>query len=249
MSTTDMDVYMAAMPVNSLERASSPTPKNTHADSTADDAPPGSSLSVAAAKRRTDGTSAVNSSSNENESPNTQADTVIAATMTPKRSNTSDMEVTADSSQMELSTDTPPMSPSIKTPPRMEEQKRNDAPVDIIANETMEEYFGVTPIHPIPLCDTTVPIVDKQQPPASESTKTQKPRRGGKNAKGKKATVTKPQATAEPLNHHPPKSVGNTVRIEVRCLPTSTSCGHRPTRCFPDLPRSCRASTHDIRGW
>jgi hypothetical protein len=220
MSTTDMDAYMAATPENSMERDLSPPSNNTSDESNADDAPTGSSLSAAAAKSRSDGTSTTSSSSNEDESPTTQAATAIAATMTPKRSNTSDMEVTDDSQQMELSTETPPMSPSIKTPPRMEEQKRSDAPVDVIANETMEEYFGVKPLHPIPPCDTTVPIVDKQHPPAGGSAKTPKIRRSGKNAKGKKATVTKPPATAEPLNHRPPKSVENTVRIEVRWAPT-----------------------------
>ena len=102
------------------------------------------------------------------------------------------MDSTDEFTSMEISTEAnlksdTNMSTTLKTPPRMEVQRRNDTPDDIFANETMEEYFGVIPTHPISLCDTTDTIVDNQHPAhARDSAKTTKPRKGGSNAKGKR---------------------------------------------------------------
>ena len=220
MSTTDMDAYMAALPENKLEIEFPTPPDNDNDASTNNDSHSGSSLSVAAEKSRHDDTPAQKSHSNEN--ANKQTEKFIAVPVTPKRSNTSDTESPdEDVTPMEITTETHPKSPNVQTPPRMEEQKRNDAPVDILANETMDEYFGATPTHPIPLlCDnSTVPIVDKPHlTDRRDSAKTAKHRKGGRTAKGKKPPDMKPTAEAT-LNHHPPKSVEKTVRIEVRWAP------------------------------
>ena len=231
MSTHDMDNYTASLPENAMRMHNSthiitqevatttndPTLSDkSHTQDTA------SSLAVAAAKSTGDDNSP--SSSQASDSYQTQEDSFIAVPVTPKRSNTrSDTESTADSTAMEISeeehtaNDDVDMSPTLTTHSDGEETPlAADPPTDIDDAKTSDELFGVKSLHPIPPCDIIEPIVEN--PPPRESSNTTKRRKNARKEKGTKASVPT-KDDKESVNHHPPKSVDNTVRIEVRWAP------------------------------
>ena len=232
MSTHDMDNYTASLPENAMRmhkpthvitqevatKTNDPNPSDrSHTQDTA------SSLAVAAAK--SPGVDHSPSSSQASDSYQTQEDSFIAVPMTPKRSNTkSDTESTADSTTaMEISEEEHTANDDVDMPPALTNHSDGaavptaaDPPPDIDDAKTPDDIVGVKPMHPIPLCDTTEPIVEHPLP--RKPSNTTKRRKHAKKEKGTTASVPT-KDDKEPVNHHPPKSVDNTVRIEVRWAP------------------------------
>jgi hypothetical protein len=109
------------------------------------------------------------------------------------------------------------MSQDPTTPQRERETKVDDAPQDLNAETSPRENASVKPLHPIPPCDVTNPIVEKHPPSGSSKSNTR--RKNAKNTKEKKALTATTSQAPDNLNFHPPKSVENSVRIEVRWAP------------------------------
>ena len=231
MSTSDMDKYMASMPHNITEMDSQSSPNIHEVAATNDDGddmdtstshPTGSSLAIAAAKTRSNDPS--ESSTHESEEFQTQEEVFKPVPTTPKRSNksSSDTETTDESTAMMVTTtedqdktDTE-MIPATESPLRKKEHEADDVSKDINSEDTPGEYFGVKPIHPIPPCDVTDPIVEKHPPRESSPSNNRR-----KNAKKTKEQTVPPTATPalDTPNYHPPKSVEQSVRIEGRWAP------------------------------
>ena len=222
MSTIDMDKYMASMPHNDTEMDSQSPPNHHEAAATNDDGdamdtstahPTGSSLAVAAAKTRSDDSSA--SSTNESEELQTQEEAFKPVPTTPKRSNvtSADTETTDESTAM-MATATEDQETTDTEMPIA--NMEDDASKASDSENTPSESSGIKPIHTIPPCDVTNPIVEKHPP--RESSSTNKNRKKVKKTKGQTEPTTAPSAS-DNLNYHPPKNVEHSVRIEVRWAP------------------------------
>ena len=195
MSTNDMDTYMASLsetaPNAAVEAHLATT--NTDVTMTTDDAPAGSSLAVAAAK--SSHVDNPTSGSQEGDEYQTQEDPFIAVPVAPKRSNKSAMEEeTDDTTPMDTSTtDTTILARTdpnlaMNTPTRAEKTMQTNAPIETAAATTTDEYFGVPSKSPIPPCNTTNHIVNKQRT-THETATSPKRRRGGRKKQGTKANA------------------------------------------------------------
>jgi hypothetical protein len=234
MSTHDMDNYTASLPENAM-LAHNPTPITTPEVATITNDPnptdgsktqsTASSLAMAAAKSAGDDTST--SSSQASDSYQTQDAPYTDVPVTPKRSNQkSDTESTAASTAMDISEEDDKANADVEMS-HTEANTIDGEEVHLDHDETKsdtgdvtptDEFFGVKSLKPIPLCDTTEPIV--ANPPPRASPEPTKRRKNARKAKGAKTSVPTKDDNQEPVsNNHPPKSVDNTVRIEVRWAP------------------------------